>query len=104
METSVSLYRIYTNQVPRFSLENDVVIQFFTAIVCPEKSEALVYYPTTFGNEWAEIRCADHAHRITIEDSVLCDSNGDWSNQSPECQCDSGNRQTTGNGRQICEG
>ena len=68
----------------------------------------LVRYPHTqapaSGTQSVTTQCADNAHRTSSSLIVTCDSSGNWGSQSPRCQCNSGYRAVTVNGRQICQG
>ena len=77
----------------------------------------LVRYPTTVaperGSVVVEAVCADNAHSISWGMSVECDYNGVWQEIlhylfpqpiTPECQCDEGYHQASGDDRMICQG
>ena len=77
-------------------------------VTCEAKTVGLVRYPhtqaPTSGTQSVATQCADNAHRTSSSLSVSCDSSGNWGSQTPRCQCDSGYRTVTVNGRQICQG
>ena len=77
-------------------------------MVCEAKTVGLVRYPTTLapvsGILSVTTQCADNAHKTSSNLSVTCDSNGNWSGQIPQCQCDSAYQTATENGRQLCKG
>ena len=76
--------------------------------VCGAKTVGLVRYPNTqaptSGTQSVTTQCADNAHRTSSTLDVTCDSSGNWGSQTPRCQCNSGYRTATVNGRQICQG
>ena len=67
----------------------------------------LVHYPTTTapvtGSVAVTTQCADNAH-IYSPSNVTCTSNGSWSGQIPQCECDSNYYEAKVGGRQICLG
>ena len=75
--------------------------------ICEAKSEGLVRYPTTLapvsGSVTVTTQCADNAQRTSSSLSVTCRSDGSWSGSTPQCQCNTGYRPATINGRQICQ-
>ena len=69
----------------------------------------LVHYPTTTapasGSVTVTTHCADNAHITdTASLTVTCTSNGSWSGQIPQCECDLKYNEAMVNGRQICLG
>ena len=54
-------------------------------------------------------KCADNSHifnstSLNSSRNVLCVSDGNWSGQIPECQCDEGYHEMNVSGTQICQG
>ena len=69
----------------------------------------LVHYPTTrapvSGSVTVTTQCADNAHIIdTASHNVTCESDGSWSGQIPQCECDFKYNEVIVNGRHICHG
>ena len=83
------------------------VVESF-ATVCQAQTVGLVRYPTTLaqtsGTLSVTTQCADNAHRTSSSLNVTCDSGGMWSGEIPQCQCNSGYRTATENGREFCQG
>ena len=74
---------------------------------CEAKSEGLVRYPPTMapisGSVTVTAQCADNAHMTSSSLSVMCTSDGSWS-EVPQCQCDTGYHAVAVSGRQLCRG
>ena len=69
----------------------------------------LVHYPTTrtpvSGSVTVTTQCADNAHILdTASHNVTCESDGSWSGQIPQCECDFKYYEAMVNGRHICHG
>ena len=71
----------------------------------------LVRYQTTsapapvIGSVTVTTQCADNAHiRTGSSLDIMCNSDGIWSGTTPQCDCDTGYRVVTVEGRQQCEG
>ena len=76
---------------------------------CPAKAVGLVHYPTKQAPERRSVtvttQCADNAHiRAGSSLNVQCTSSGSWSGTIPQCDCNTGYRSATENGREFCEG
>ena len=74
---------------------------------CEAKSEGLVRYPLTMapisGSVTVTAQCADNAHMTSSSLSVMCTSDGSWS-EVPQCHCDTGYHAVAVSGRQLCQG
>ena len=62
-------------------------------VLCPEQQVGLVKYPVTSAPEGSPItiaaQCVENAVSVTSLD-VTCDSSGNWSNETPQCNCTEG--------------
>ena len=57
------------------------------------------------GSVTVTLQCADNAHIKTSSSlNVSSTSNGNWSGETPRCQCDEGYHKVNVSGTQICEG
>ena len=87
-----------------------IIIHNSTALpACEARVIDLVRYPTTTapasGSVIVTTQCADNAHiRNGSSVNVVCLSNGSWSGQIPQCECDLKYYEDMVNGRQICLG
>ena len=82
---------------------------FIAIPYCQAKREDLAHFPTTLapisGSKPVTTRCADNAHTRTGSSlDVTCSSDGTWSVQIPQCDCDTGYRKISENGRKKCKG
>ena len=69
----------------------------------------LVHYPPTSapatGLVTVTVKCAENAHIINSTGlNVTCTSNGSWSGETPQCECDEGYHNVNVSGTQMCEG
>ena len=77
--------------------------------MCGALSEGLIHYPTTLapvnGSVTVTTQCADNAHIFNSTSlNVTCTSNGSWSGETPQCQCDEGYHEVSVNGTLTCQG
>ena len=68
-----------------------------------------MHYPTTLAPHFGEItvstECADNAALATGSSlSVRCSFSSSWSGITPQCQCNTGYRETGDATQRICEG
>ena len=86
-----------------FTIAPDVCIPL---VLCEAMSVDLVRYPNTpapaSGSKTLATQCADNARRVSSSLNVECSSDGSWSGD-PECQCNSGYKIDTLNGKVICK-
>ena len=85
------------------------ICHFSAVTTCPPRSVGLVRYPTTLapvsGSVTVTTQCVDNAHISNSTSlNVKCTSNGSWSGQIPQCQCDEGYQKVNGSGTQTCQG
>ena len=77
-------------------------------VLCERMSNCLVRYPATLAPVSNVVvltaECADNAHRTSSSLSLTCSHNGQWSSDSPQCECDSGYQEVYINGRSVCKG
>ena len=68
----------------------------------------LVRYPTTIaptvGSVVTTAECADNAYRTSSDLAIECTASGSWSGLTPQCECQSGYREVSENGKVICQG
>ena len=68
----------------------------------------LVHYPATLApksrSQSVATQCADNAHSISRSVRVRCSTDGSWSGETPQCECDEGYRAKIYEDRQFCEG
>ena len=77
--------------------------------MCVAQTVGLVHYPPTSapatGSVTVTVECADNAHIINSTSlNVTCTSNGSWSGETPQCECDKGYHNVNVSRMQMCEG
>ena len=75
---------------------------------CEAQNVDLVRYPKTLapnsGSQTVTAQCADNASPATSL-SVMCHSDGTWSSSNTlKCQCNTGYKAVSDNGREFCQG